>query len=354
MKAVNFSGRSIGDGYAPYVVAELSANHNGSLDRAVKLIKAAAEAGVDAVKLQTYKPDTITINSNAEEFQIRRGLWAGKTLYQLYEWAHTPWEWHEPLFATARQLGLTVFSSPFDCSAVDLLEKLNVPAYKIASLEIVDLPLIRYVATTGKPMIISTGAASLREIREAVDAAHDAGCQELILLHCVSSYPAPVTDYNLQTIPDMRRRFDVPVGLSDHTLDNATAVAATALGTCMIEKHFTLSHDGGGPDDSFSLEPDALKDLCLSVKTAWDALGNVDYRLKASEKDMVRFRRSLYVVEDMRTGDVFTRENTRSIRPGYGLAPKYLNQVIGKMATCDVSCGTPLDKNMVRRFGEDS
>ncbi len=350
MKTINLNGRTIGEGCPPYVVAEISANHNGSLERALKLLETAVECGADAVKLQTYRPDTITINSNAEEFQIHKGLWAGKNLYELYEWAQMPWEWHEPLFARGRELGITVFSSPFDYSAVDFLEKLNAPAYKIASFEIVDLPLIRYVVATGKPLIISTGASTEEEIQEAVTAACDAGCRELVLLHCVSSYPASATDYNIRTIPDMKQRFKIPAGLSDHTLDNATAVAATALGACMIEKHFTLSRNDGGPDDSFSLEPGDLKALCRDVKTAWGALGEANYDLQPSEENAVNFRRSLYIVKDMKAGDVFTEENVRSIRPGYGLPPKYLNEVIGKTAAHSISHGTPVDKSMIQKF----
>ena len=350
MKTINLNGRTIGEGCPPYVVAEISANHNGSLERALQLLETAVECGADAVKLQTYRPDTITINSNAEEFQIHKGLWAGKNLYELYEWAQMPWEWHEPLFARGRELGITVFSSPFDYSAVDFLEKLNAPAYKIASFEIVDLPLIRYVVATGKPLIISTGASTEEEIQEAVTAACDAGCRELVLLHCVSSYPASATDYNIRTIPDMKQRFKIPAGLSDHTLDNATAVAATALGACMIEKHFTLSRNDGGPDDSFSLEPGDLKALCRDVKTAWGALGEANYGLQPSEENAVNFRRSLYVVKDMKAGDVFTEENVRSIRPGYGLPPKYLNEVIGKTAAHSIPHGTPVDKSMIQKF----
>ncbi len=347
---MNFNGRELGPGQAPYVVAELSANHNGSLKRALRLIEAAAAAGADAVKLQTYRADTITLECAGEDFQLNEGPWVGRTLYELYEWAHTPWEWHEPLFRKARDLGLTAFSTPFDFSAVEFLEKLDVPAYKIASFELVDLELIRCAARTRKPLIISTGMANADEIGEAVAAAREAGCRELVLLHCVSSYPAAVADCKLKTIPDMMQRFDAPVGLSDHTVDNVVAISAVALGACMIEKHVTLDRNGEGPDDAFSLEPQDLKVLCRSLRTAWDALGEADYDLKSGEKGMVRFRRSLYVVEDMRKGDLFTADNTRSIRPGYGLPPKYLGAVLGKVAACDVPRGTALDKSMVSGF----
>ncbi len=348
MQPITVNRRLIGPGHPPYVVAELSANHNGSLERALQLVEVASKAGADAVKLQTYRPGTITMDSDAREFQITEGLWAGKTLYQLYEWAHMPWEWHEPLFARAHELGLTIFSSPFDSTAVDYLEQLNAPAYKIASLELVDLPLIRRAAATGKPLILSTGAAVQEEIEEAVAAARDAGCRELALLHCISAYPAEAADYDLGTIADMARHFDVPVGLSDHTPDNATAIAAAALGACIIEKHFTLNHDDGGPDDSFSLEPDDLKQLCRDVKIVWTSAGKIRREPKACEKRSAQFRRSLYVVQDIRAGETFTADNVRSIRPGLGLAPKYLDEVLGKTAARDIARGTPLSREIIR------
>jgi len=347
MKPLLIGGRAIGPGCPPYVVAELSANHNGSLERALRLVEVASAAGADAVKLQTYRADTLTIKSDAEEFRITEGLWAGKTLYELYEWAHMPWEWHEPLFARARELGLAVFSSPFDCTAVDLLERLNAPAYKIASLELVDLPLIRYAAATGKPLILSTGAATAGEIQEAVVAARGAGCGDLALLHCVSAYPAEPAESNLKTIPDMERRFRVPVGLSDHTMDNTTAIAAIAIGACIIEKHFTLSRNDGGPDDSFSLEPDALKDLCRDVKTIWSALGKVNYSPQPGERSSLRNRRSLYAVAQISAGTKFTKENVRSIRPGHGLPPKFMDEILGKKATRDIGEGDALEWGMV-------
>ena len=339
-KALVINGRPIGRDHPPYVIAEVSANHNGKLETAIALIDAANEAGADAVKLQTYRPDTITLNSDAEEFRIHGGLWDGRTLYELYEEAHMPWEWHAPLFEHARKLGITIFSSPFDDTAVDLLEELDAPAYKIASFEAVDLPLIRRVAATGKPMIISTGMADVDEIGEAVAAAREGGCKELALLHCVSGYPAPAADYNLRTITDMIERFGVVTGLSDHTLDNSTAIASVALGASLIEKHFTLDRSGGGPDDSFSLEPAELAALVQGARTAWDALGEVNYGRKSSETGNAQFRRSLYFVKDLKAGEVVTADAVRSVRPGYGLAPKFLPEVIGKRVTADVERNT--------------
>lgn len=339
---ISIAGRRIAADAPPYVIAELSANHNGKLDTAMRIIEEAKKAGADAVKLQTYTADTITLNSDAEEFQIHGGLWDGRTLYELYQEAHMPWEWHKPLFEHARKLGITIFSSPFDNTAVDLLEDLNAPAYKIASFEAVDLPLIKYVAGTGKPMIISTGMADAQEIQEAIDAAREGGCQELAILHCVSGYPAPAEDYNLRTIPDMIERFGLVTGLSDHTLDNTTAIASVVMGASIIEKHFTLDRSGGGPDDSFSLEPAELAALCRDSKTAWAALGKVDYGRKSSEQGNVKFRRSLYFVKDLKAGDVITADAVRSVRPGFGLAPKWLHRIMERRVARDVSANSPV------------
>ena len=347
MKMINIDGRTIGPEQPPYIIAELSANHNGKLSTAMGIIEEAAKAGADAVKLQTYRPDTITLNSDLPDFQIKGGLWDGKTLYELYEEAHTPWEWHKPLFEHARKLGITIFSSPFDNTAVDLLEELGAPAYKIASFEAVDLPLIEYVAKTGKPMIISTGMADIEEIQEAIDAARGAGCEQLAILHCVSGYPAPAADYNLRTIPDMIERFGLVTGLSDHTIDNTTAITSVALGASLIEKHFTLDRNGGGPDDSFSLEPPELAALCRDTKTAWQALGQVDFGPKSSEQGNAQFRRSLYFVKDLKAGEVITEACVRSVRPGYGLPPKMLKKIVGKKVVEDVAANTPVKKGDV-------
>jgi pseudaminic acid synthase len=338
---MDIAGRKIGADHPPYVICEMSANHNGSLDTALAIIDAAAATGCDAIKLQTYTAETITLNASTEDFVVRGGLWDGRTLYDLYEEAHTPWDWHKALFDRARALDITMFSSPFDTTAVDLLMDLGAPAFKIASFEVIDLPLIRYVASTGKPMIISTGMADDEEIEEAAQAARDAGCKQFALLHCVSGYPAPPADYNLATIPDMARRWGVPVGLSDHTLDNTTAIASVALGASIIEKHFTLDRNGGGPDDSFSLEPDEFAALCQGARTAWDAVGRVDYGRKSSEVGNVTFRRSLYFVRDLAPGDIVTADAIRSVRPGYGLAPKFTDEIIGMRVTQAVRANTP-------------
>jgi N-acetylneuraminate synthase len=307
----------------------------------------AKSSGADCVKLQTYKPDTLTIDSKLPDFQLTEGLWAGQSLYDLYKGAFMPWEWHKPLFDYAKKLGITIFSSPFDSTAVDLLEDLNTPAYKIASFEAVDLPLIKYVAQTGKPMIISTGMADTQEIQEAIEAAQEGGCKELAILHCVSGYPAPVGDYNLRTLVDMQQVFGLITGLSDHTVDNTTAIASVALGASIIEKHVTLDRNGDGPDNSFSLEYQELKELCSSVKTAWNSLGSVDYGLKSSEQGSIKFRRSLYFVRDIRKGEVITKDHVKSIRPGYGLASKLIDQVIKKVAKIDITAGTAVSNLLI-------
>jgi N-acetylneuraminate synthase len=343
---INIAGRRIAADESPYIIAELSANHNGKLETALKIIEEAKRCGADAVKLQTYTADTITLNCDSEEFRINGGLWDGRTLYDLYEEAHMPWEWHKPLFEHARKLEIPIFSSPFDNTAVDLLEDLNSPAYKIASFEAVDLQLIKYVAATGKPLIISTGMADAEEIEEAINAAREGGCKELAILHCVSGYPAPAADYNLRTITDMIERFGLVTGLSDHTIDNTTAITSVALGASIIEKHFTLDRSGGGPDDSFSLEPAELTALCSDSKTAWQALGNINYGRKSSEQANAQFRRSLYVVKDVKKGEVFTAENIKSIRPGFGLSPKHYTSIINGVAKRDVVRGTPTSKDL--------
>jgi pseudaminic acid synthase len=347
MQEIKIAGRPIGAAYSPYVIAELSANHNGKLETALRIIEEAKKAGADAVKLQTYKPDTITLNCDSEDFKIYGGLWDGRTLYELYKEAHMPWDWHKPLFDRARELGITIFSSPFDNTAIDLLEDLNTPAYKIASFEAVDIPLIKYAASTGKPMIISTGMAGVEEIAEAIEAAREGGCKDLAVLHCVSGYPAPAEDYSLRTISDMIERFALVTGLSDHTLDNTIAIASVALGASIVEKHFTLDRRAGGPDDSFSLEPVELASLCKDAKTAWSALGHVDYGPKSSEKGNIGFRRSLYFVKDMKVGDVITPDCVKSIRPGFGLHPRYYEQVLGKSVTLDIKKGMPVCFDLV-------
>ena len=341
-QTITIDKTKIGDSYPPYVIAEMSANHNGNIDDAFKIIEKAKKSGANAVKIQTYKPSTITIKSKLPDFLIKDGLWKGKSLYELYESAHTPWSWHKDLFEYANKVGITMFSSPFDTTAIDLLEDLNTPAYKIASFEVIDLPLIRYAASTKKPMIISTGMANEEEIDEAIEAARDAGCVELAILHCVSGYPAPPKDYNLRTLVDMKKRFEVITGISDHTLNNVTALASISLGASIIEKHFTLDRSRGGPDDSFSLEEKDLIELCELSKVAWDSLGEVDYSTKESEKINLKFRRSLYFIKDLRKGDIITENDIRSIRPGFGISPKYFDEIIGKKVKKDVMYGTPV------------
>ena len=345
--SITIDGRVIGPSNPPYIIAEMSANHNGDIETAKHIIARAKLAGAHAVKLQTYTPDTITMDSDASDFQIKGGLWDGRTLYELYEEAHLPWDWHRPLFDEARRLRISIFSSVFDSTAVDLLEELGAPAYKIASFEAVDLRLIEYTARTGKPMIISTGMANEEEIQEAVGAAKSGGCKELAILHCVSGYPAPASDYNLRTLVDMAKKLDVVTGLSDHTLDNTTAIASVALGASVIEKHFTLDRSGGGPDDSFSLEPEELEQLCRSSVVAFEALGTVDYGRKSSEQGNVQFRRSLYFEHDLKAGSVIGPEDIRSIRPGLGLPPREWDKVIGRKVVKDVRKATPVTNELL-------
>jgi pseudaminic acid synthase len=337
------NNRKIGYGHPVYIVAEMSANHNQDFEQAVKLVHA-KDSGADAIKLQTYTPDTMTIDCDNEYFRIGNGtIWEGKTLYDLYKKAYTPWEWQPKLKEIANDLGLDLFSSPFDKSAVDFLEKMNVPAYKIASFELVDIPLIQYIAQTGKPIIMSTGMASLAEVDEAVTAARKAGCKEIALLKCTSAYPADPAEMNLRTIPHMAEAFGLPVGLSDHTLGIAVPAAAVALGACIIEKHFTLSRNVPGPDSAFSLGPNEFKAMVEAVRTTEKALGKINYAVTEKEAASRVFRRSLFVVKDMKAGDVFTKENIRSIRPGYGLHPKYLKDMIGKTAKTNLEKGTSLN-----------
>ena len=342
MPIVTIAGRTIGAGLTPYVVAELSANHGGSLDRALAVLDAAKKAGADAIKLQTYTADTITIDHDGPDFRIHGGLWDGRYLYELYEEAHTPWDWHPALFAKGRELGIPVFSTPFDMTAVDFLEKFDPPAYKIASFEMIDLPLVRRVAETGKPVIMSTGMASPEEIAESVDTFRSAGGRDLVLLHCVSGYPTPVEQSNLRRIPELAAQFVCPIGLSDHTLGVEVAIASVALGACLIEKHFTLRRADGGPDSGFSLEPDELRALVHGAMAAFEALGSGAPDRAEVEKGSMVFRRSIYVVRDVGAGEPFTAENVRIIRPGYGLAPRELPNVLGRKASGALSRGTAL------------
>lgn len=345
--SVILGGRAVGEVHSPYVIAELSANHLGDRQRAFDIARAAAEAGASALKLQTYTADSITIDCDRPEFYVTRGPRAGATLHHVYAEGSTPWEWHEPLFELGRELGLTVFSSPFDRKAVDALETLDAPLYKVASCELVDLSLIRHIAQTGKPMILSTGMATVEEIAEALAAARDAGGSELVLLHCISGYPTPVSEANLLTIPDLAARFGVPVGFSDHTEGVAVSLAAVALGASVIERHLTLRRADGGLDASFSLEPEELARLCREVGTVWQTRGTVHYGPLPSETHAHRNRRSLYVVEDIPAGGVLSAENVRSIRPGAGLAPRHLAEVIGRRARQDVPRGTPLSWDLI-------
>lgn len=348
MNNIFIDGNPIGKHTRPYIIAELSANHNGSLDRALETITMAHKAGADAIKLQTYTADTMTIDCDSEAFQIHGGLWDGYKLYDLYKWAQTPFEWHKAMFEHARNIGITVFSTPFDETAVNLLEDLNTPAYKVASFEAIDLPLIRYIANTKKPMLISTGMANQQEIEEAVTTAREGGCEQLVLLHCISGYPAPIKQSNLKTIVDMEKRFDVLVGLSDHTLGTVVSVAAVALGACVIEKHVTLSRKDKGPDSQFSLEPQELKQLCEDTKSAWQALGSSGYERKPVEESSMKFRRSIYFTKNLTAGETITKEHIRRIRPGFGLAPKHYQKLLGKIAKCAINRGTATSWDLVK------
>lgn len=334
------NGRPIGPEQPPYIIAELSANHNGLLERALQTIDAAQRCGASAIKLQTYTADTMTIDCDRPDFMVKGGLWDGFKLYDLYKWAQTPFEWHQAMFEHARKIGITVFSTPFDESAVDLLERLDAPAYKIASFENNDLPLIRYVARTGKPIIMSTGMATESEIAEAVDAARSAGCKNLVLLHCISSYPAPMEQANIRQMQELARRFGIIPGLSDHTIGTTASVAAVALGACVIEKHFTLSRADKGPDSEFSIEPQELERLCREAQDAWLALGKVGYQRQTAEEGSKVFRRSIYFVRDLRAGAIVSAEDIRRIRPGMGLPPKHYDDLIGKRLRVDVVRGT--------------
>jgi pseudaminic acid synthase len=343
---IAIAGRLIGPDQPPYVIAEMSGNHNGDIGRAIALIDAAKAAGADAVKLQTLTADTITIDHDGPGFVIEGGLWHGRRLYELYEEAHTPWDWHKTLFEHASKVGITIFSSPFDPTAVAFLEKLGAPAFKVASFEIVDTPLVACMARSGKPLIISTGLASPEDITDAVTAAREAGGREIILLHCTSGYPTPASQMHLRTMPDLAAAHGTLVGLSDHTMGTAVSVAAVALGACVIEKHFTLARADGGPDAAFSLEPDELAALTRDCRDAWQALGDVHYEAVAAEDATKDLRRSLYVVTDIRCGEPLTPANIRSIRPGFGLPPKHLHEILGRRAIEDLARGTPLSWSM--------
>jgi len=346
---IKIGGRTIGAGHPVYVIAEISANHHQDFEQAVKIVRAAKDAGADAVKLQTYTADTMTIASDRPEFRIEGTIWDGRNLHELYGEAYTPWEWQPRLKLVANDLGLDLFSTPFDATAVDFLEEMNVPAYKLASFELVDLPLIQRMARTGRPLIMSTGMSTIEEIDEATRTAHEAGAAEIALLKCTSAYPARPEEMNLRTIPELSRRFDVPVGLSDHSMDSAVPVAAVALGACIIEKHLTLSRSEPGPDAVFSLEPQEFKSMVEAVRVAERALGAIHFGVGEKEAGSRVFRRSLFVVKDVQRGEVFTPENVRSIRPGHGLHTRHLGEVLGRRATHEIERGTPLSWDLVDR-----
>jgi len=350
---ITIGNRKIGVGQPPFIIAEMSGNHNQSLERALEIVEAAAKTGAHALKIQTYTPDTMTLDLDEREFHISdpKSLWAGTSLYKLYGEAYTPWEWHQPIFERARELGIIAFSTPFDDTAVDLLESLDAPCYKIASFENTDLPLIRRVAATGKPLIISTGMASIAELDDTVRAAREVGCGDLILLKCTSTYPATANNTNILTIPHMRELFGCEVGLSDHTLGVGVSVASVALGATVIEKHFTLNRADGGVDSTFSMEPAEMAQLVVETERAWQALGQVSYGATEAEKKSMVFRRSLYVVQDLKAGDVLTRDNVRAIRPGFGLPTKYLGQLLGSTVKQEVRRGTALQWNLLGTIG---
>lgn len=347
MNSIFINGREIGGNHPPYIIAELSGNHNGSLDRAKHSLLAAKECGVDAVKIQSYTPDTMTIECDREDFIIKGGLWGGYSLYDLYDEAHTPFEWHSELFGYAAEIGIPLFSTPFDESAADLLEGLGAPAYKIASFELIDLPLISYVAKKRKPMLMSTGMATEQEISEALEVARSSGCNEILLFHCVSSYPAPLEQSNLRQILNLKKKFGVAVGLSDHTMGNIAAITAVALGACAIEKHFTLSREDKGPDSEFSLEPPELGNLVIDAKAAWSAIGREGFIRPTAEFNSQVFRRSLYFVKDIKAGHVIGINDIRRIRPGFGLPPKYFDQIIGMKALRDINRGEAVTWNVI-------
>lgn len=347
MNEIVVNGRSIGPGKPVYIIAEMSSNHMQDYQKAQKIIKAAKEAGADAVKLQTYTPDTITIDCNNQYFQIKGTVWNGQSLYELYKQAYTPWQWQPKLKKMAEGLGMDLISSPFDASAVDFLERMDVPAYKVASCEVVDLPLLRTIALTGKPVMMSTGIATYEEIDEALQTLRTAGAKEIALLKCSSTYPADPAQMNLLSIPFLADAFGTVCGLSDHTMSDSVPVAAVALGACIIEKHFTLSRSAASPDSSFSLEPDEFRKMVRAVRTAEKALGTLQYELSESDKRSRVFRRSLFVVSDVKAGEKFTEENVRSIRPGHGLHTRYLEEIVGRNALCDIKRGTPLDWDLI-------
>ncbi len=347
MKKISIDGRNIGVNYPPYIIAELSANHNGLLNKALDTISEAKKRGADAIKLQTYSADTMTIDCDKEDFIIKGGLWDGYQLYQLYQEAQTPFDWHEEMFKHAKEVGITCFSTPFDETAVNLLEDINTPAYKVASFEATDLPLIKYIASTKKPLIISTGMANLEEIEELVTVVRDEGCEDLIILHCISSYPAPVDQSNLLTIMDLQKRFGSQVGLSDHTTSNTASIVATAMGATVIEKHFILDRNDQGPDSSFSIMPDELESLCKETKDAWMSLGQAGYERKDVEKDNIKFRRSVYFVKTLEAGEVITQDSIRRIRPGYGLPPKFEDDLVGRKVRKRVEIGTATSWDLI-------